>query len=146
MLFRSDNATEAANFEVAIYDHHEIDNNPENVVGWNQTNAKGTDAGWKRCTGLNIPIMAGTIYWIAMQLDNTDTPTEVDYAMTGGEKLDRTGSISTLADPWGATGDTYGALMAIYAKYEAVSPEAVGNKGCIKKDFSAGDEPPGIYQ
>jgi len=140
-----DNPTEESNFEVAIYDHNVGDDNPENIIGSDKTNAKGTGSGWKVVSGLNIPITAETLYWIAMQLDNTATATDIDYSMSGGEKMDRTGSIATLQDPWGATGNTYGALLAIYAVYEA-EQEAVGEmSGSIRQQSCRGTEVPGIY-
>ena len=73
-----DNATEEANFEVGIYGDNGSGTAPDAVIELNQTNAKGTGAGWKKVTGLNIAITAGTIYWIAMQLDDTATGTDTD--------------------------------------------------------------------
>ena len=68
------NATQAADYDVGIYNDNSIDDNPESVVGALSTgNAKGTTAGWKKVTGLNITITPNTVYWIAMQLDNTST-------------------------------------------------------------------------
>lgn len=141
-----DNATEESNFEVAIYDHNTDDNNPEAVVGWDQTNAKGTGSGWKRCTGLDIAITAGSTYWLAMQLDNVDTPTNINLAADAGEKVDVDGAVAALKDPWGVSDASYGQLASIYAIYTMLQPE--GNKSCgsLSKDLSAQDRPPGLWE
>lgn len=113
-----DNATEESNFEVGIYDHNATDNNPENLLaGASQTNAKGTTAEWKRVTGLNISITAESIYWIAVQLDNTATATSTDAALVTGEKYDYIGNATTLPNPFGTSGGTSEKLIAFYAVY-----------------------------
>lgn len=117
--FYCDNATEASNFEVAIYDHNSGDDNPEDIVGVDRTNAKGTDAGWKRVTGLNIAISAETIYWLAFQVDYTPTRSKLPYEWdVGNAKFDQRTLQSTLADPWGASSVTNEENVAIYAVYE----------------------------
>ena len=125
-----DTATEAANFEVGIYDHSVGDDNPEAKVGdFAIDNAKGTTAGWKKVTGLNIPITAGTIYWIAMQLNDTATATEISIEGTGtpGSKSVRKAGQTALIDPWGA--DTgFEMLIGLYAVTDAPPPEATGSQ------------------
>ena len=115
-------ATEEANFQVGIYDNNVGDSNPENRVGVDTTNAKGTDAGWKVVTGLNIPINAGTIYWIAVQLDNTATTSGIDRDQVGGEFISTNSEANSLVDPWGASSQTEGRLIAIYAVCETAIP------------------------
>ena len=119
-----DTATEEANFEVGIYDHNVDDDEPEAVVGdLSQTNAKGTDAGWKRVTGLNIPITASTIYWMAFQLDDTATKTRGDYGSLADSKfVERYPNVTSLLNPWETNYGSYDNLMpAIYAVYETVA-------------------------
>jgi len=119
----SRDATEAANFEVGIYDHSVGDDNPEAVVGvLSQTNAKGTDAGWKKVTGLNIPITAGNIYWIAVQLDDTATSTPSVFSASAGEKYDYKTAQTTLTDPWAVSSGTEGWITGIYAVTDAQPP------------------------
>lgn len=114
-----DNATEEANYEVGIYTDSTL-GYPANVVGsLNQTNAKGTTAGWKRVTGLNIAISGSVVYWIAMQCDSPTTPTNTDYDTLGGTGRS-THLASFLPDPWTntATGATY---RTFYAVWEAAA-------------------------
>jgi len=119
-----DNATEEANFEVGIYDHNVGDNNPEAKVGdFSTTNAKGTDAGWKKVTGLNIPITAGTIYWIAVQLDDTATTTNICFESSDGDRMDRKVGQTTLTDPWGASTSLADNINGIYAITDAPAPD-----------------------
>ena len=119
-----ESATEEANFEVGIYDHNIGDDEPENVVGTlSQTNAKGTTAGWKRVTGLNIPITAGDIYWIAAQLDATATVTYTNVSSATAKYVWITPA-TTLPDPWGTpSGELTTYLLAHYAVWEAAGPE-----------------------
>jgi len=139
------NATEEANFEVGIYDHNVGDDNPEVIVGWDKTNAKGTDAGWKRCTGLNISITPETVYWIAVQLDETATQTDSDLAGDAGEKRDRKWSQTELTDPWGVTGQTTTHLVAIYAVYEGAAENAAARHASLRRDMALGEDQPGLY-
>lgn len=116
-----DNATQEANYEVGIYTHNAGDDEPEAVVGAiSTTNAKGTDAGWKIVTGLDITISAETTYFLAVQLDDTATTTNTDEQTSGGSPNDtqRKTSQSSLPDPWGTTDLNRTKLMGIYAVYE----------------------------
>ena len=130
-------ATTERNFEVGIYDHNVGDDNPEAVVGaLSQINAKGTDAGWKKVTGLDIPITAGTIYWIALQLDS-GVATSLDWQTDGGEKQDFKTTETALTDPWGASDGTAGRLTAIYAVWKR-SSGTVSTKEISKTDIPEG--------
>ena len=124
-----DNATEAANYEVGIYDHNPSDNNPEALIGKSSPTAKGTTAGWKKATGLNIAITPGQIYWIGLALGNTETATEINVTNIVGEKYDKKDSVTELTDPWGVTVAFYVALAAIYAVYETSVPANVISHG-----------------
>lgn len=117
------NATEEANFEVGIYDHHVSNNMPENLLdGASQTNAKGTGAGWKHVTGLNITISSSTIYWLGLQVDNTTTTTTLDYSGASGERQLYRNNISSLPNPFGTPSGIYNNYVdAIYAVWEAAA-------------------------
>lgn len=69
--------TEEANFEVGIYSHDSGINQPANLLYSDVTNAKGTLAGWKKKDGLDWDLNASTIYWLAIQLDNTATSSKI---------------------------------------------------------------------
>ena len=114
-----DTDSEEVNFEVGIYTHDSVNNEPEDVVGSiDTTNAKGTTSGWKKCTGLNISISPNTIYWIGIQLDNPYTST---YTNNGGASLDyifKTDE-TALPDPtWDIGGTINSTGISIYAVYE----------------------------
>lgn len=114
-----DNTTEESNFEVGIYDHNVGDDNPEAVVGsLYQINAKGTTSGWKRVT-VDIDIEPNTIYWIAVQLDNTITTTNSNYSLLEGEKFDLIDGVTVLPNPWGVSDASLDSLSAVYALWEA---------------------------
>ncbi len=119
----TDTATEEANYEVAIYTHDAGNDRPENrLAGASFTNAKGTDAGWKKVTGLSISVSASTIYWIAVSLQNTATATKVDYSAIGGERLARLTATENLPDPWaGSPSENDNLYFAVYAV--AVGPD-----------------------
>lgn len=127
-----------ANSDVGIYDHNSGDNNPENLLG-SATISTGTETGWKRATGLNIPITAGNTYWIAIQCDNVGNGISVDFSNDGVTKLDYKGSGETaLTDPWGVTGGTITYLQAAYAVYEvAAGTNMQINVGDVMKDIAA---------
>ena len=125
-----DNATEEANFEVGIYENvvganlpYFSGDWPEHIISKDDTNAKGTTAGWKKVTGLNISITAGTKYWIVLQLDNTTTTTNSNYSVTESH-IGCARNDSTLNDPYlksAATTDPNGnpSILGIYALTDA---------------------------
>jgi len=121
------NATEEANFEVAIYSHNSSDDVPNASIYKNQTNAKGISLGWKVVTGLNILLEESTIYWIVIQVDNTDTATKIDYQTEEGEKYAWDQSEDTLQDPWNTTSITADRIQAVYAVWEASGTDYTEN-------------------
>jgi hypothetical protein len=141
----SDVVNEEANYEVGIYEHNIGDDNPEAVVAIDATNAKGTTAGWKRSTGLNIPITPETIYWLAIQCDPSATHSKIDWAAEVGERSDRKSGLTELIDPWGDSTEQYAYLTAIYAVYATAEPSAKPNFGCIAVDQLSHQGIPGIY-
>ncbi len=120
--YSSNASDESLNYEVAIYDHDAGDDEPQNIVGSDLTNQDGTTEGWKRSTGLNIVLSANTIYWIAVQLDNTAlTAKRIDQSSVGGKRYIQEITTASLKDPWGEH-DPYNiftsTLNALYALYE----------------------------
>jgi len=114
-----DNATEEANFEVGLYSHNAGTDLPNLLLASNQSNAKGTDAGWKRSTlGTPYEISASTTYWVAAQLDNTPTSTQTNQGSSG--KRSWSNYATALPEPWSSNG-IWTTLHAFYAYYTAVS-------------------------
>ena len=112
-------ATEESNFEVGLYaaDGASVPGEAGTRLYVDNSNAKGTDAGWKRVT-VDWSITAETVYWIAMQCDATDTATTTPRDLSGGAGIDLVVAAS-LADPFGggALSDA-DAMLGIYALYE----------------------------
>lgn len=110
--------TEEANFEVGIYDDTGNDE-PENRIGVDATNAKGTSAGWHKVTGLNIDITASSTYWIAIQCDDTNTATRSDFDSVANTGYARLNAQTSLIADWGASDYKNTAQgLAVYAVYE----------------------------
>ena len=112
-----DNATEAANFEVGLYTNDVANSLPETLLFSDKVNAKGTGTGWKT-VAVDWDITPGTIYWIAVQLDDTATSTNFNY--TAGGYYTNDSSEATLFDPtWPNTSPGGEFTFAIYALVEA---------------------------
>jgi hypothetical protein len=130
MGFYVENATQEANFEVGIYAATGVivPGEARALLYSDTTNAKGTGAGWKIATGLNWAISANTVYWLALQIDNTATGTNVDIAASGHAGYDwKIGGVTNLDADYnaGALADGDG-TWAIYAVVEAAaSPGAL---------------------
>lgn len=116
-----DTISQEANFEVGIYSHDAVDDEPNVRLTANQTNAKGTTAGWKTST-LASPyeLTASTAYWLAYQLDDTATTTNVNYSDSIVDKADYKTLQTTLTNPWGDSTGSAVIIYAIYALYSAV--------------------------
>ncbi len=140
-----DNATEAADFEVGIYDHNAGDNNPENLIGKSAATPKGTGSGWMTVKNLNIPVSPETIYWIAVQLDDVATPTWHNYFTDAGYKWDAKLLQTELEDPWGVSAATQGRLVAYYAVWEYGASSIRARQGAISKKPLSADVVPGLY-
>lgn len=122
-----DNATEAANYDLGIYTHDTVNNRPNTLIGTASTAAKGTAAGWKKISSLSIPIMGSTIYWIALQLDDTATNTMFNYTATANEKQDAKLTQTALPASWGVSdGGTAANLISIYALIERIPVGGLG--------------------
>ena len=108
------NETTESNFEVGLYSHDSGNNVPLNRLYVDNTNAKGTGAGWKT-VAVNWDIVAETIYWIGVQLDASTPSTVLDYS-AGGTSRGKTAQ-TELTHPWGAST----ALAQVKAIYAVVS-------------------------
>lgn len=118
-----DTASQASNFEVGLYSHNATGDKPLNILEVDRTNAKGTTAGWKKQSGLTWAVEASTTYWIAVQLDNTATTTNINRESgVAGERYSAELTESTLADPWTSIGESDNWAVAIYAVYEEEVP------------------------
>jgi len=118
-------ATEAANFEVGLYSHDAGNNKPYERLYVDNTNAKGTDAGWKTVT-VDWDITPETVYWIAQQVDDTATATTSDFGADTGERLSSNSS-TTLPEIWAAGSsqvDNY--IISLYALVEIGGGGVVG--------------------
>ena len=118
-----DTASEEGNYEVAIYE--DVAGSPGAIVGSALINAKGTGFGWKRATGLNIPVDAETAYWIVVALVNVTTSTSTNYSADAGESYCFDNS-PILIDPWEGS-DASNFIYAVCAVWEA----AAGNAGIM---------------
>ena len=119
-----DNATEAAEFDVGIYSHDAGNDRPNALVGVSANNAKGTDAGWKKITSLNIALTGGTIYWVAIQLDNTATETNLNY--NPGDKYNSKDGQTALPSSWGTSDGSASILVSVYALIVPVPSGGLG--------------------
>lgn len=116
-----DNATEEANFEIALYDSDGavVPGEAGTRLYVDTINAKGTSAGWIKVTGLAWDITAEHVYWIGIAIADTATTSNGNYATSGGAGYDYIASV-TLPNPFGggALSDADG-LLGIYAVYAA---------------------------
>lgn len=131
-----DTASQESNFEVGIYDHDAVNDWPGDLLYAERINAKGTTTGWKRRSGLDWDLNASTIYWLAVQVDNTATITKVDKEDLVGERYAESYNLaaqSTLLDSFIRTWSSDDKITAIYAVWESAPVKvprptvAVGN-------------------
>jgi hypothetical protein len=112
----SGDASNETNFEVGLYAHDAVNDEPAARLYVSATNAKGTTAGWKTVT-VDWDIVAETIYWIAIQVDDTATATKTDITDSGAPNRGTFLAASTLSNPFGA-GTEGTSIPAIYAVWE----------------------------
>jgi len=112
------NATEAADFQVGIYSHDSGSNKPGNRLAVSSDTAKGTAAGWKYAS-VSYSLVASTTYWLAVQLDDTATNTQIDFDEPVGERISQMFTVTSLPDPWAAGSsefnDQYYAIYGLYS-------------------------------
>lgn len=123
MGWYASNATEEANYEVGIYS--DSSGAPGTKLFSNTTNAKGTGDGWKVATGLSFALNAGTVYWIALQLDDTATTSQIDIDGTGEHEVDQQAT-AALQATW--TSDIVNTtLLAIYSLHAVAEDRPLDN-------------------
>ena len=140
------NATDEGNYEMGIYSHNAGDDNPEALLGSDNTNAKGTDAGWKIVTGMNIALTAGVTYWLGLQVDEIAGTTRLEYAADAGQKADINWNEATMPDPFGVSDDSDAYLNGIYALYEVASGNLEGRRGSLSYDMVGFGSTPGLFK
>lgn len=112
------NTSEESNFEVGLYAHNSSTDAPYTRLYVDNTNAKGTGIGWKVVNSLTWDISGSTVYWPAVQVDNTATATRTNYATTVGTRRALKASETTLNNPFSAGATmTNDRLVAIYLIY-----------------------------
>ena len=130
------NATQEANFEVGLYDHDSGGNLPDNLLHVERTNAKGTTEGWKKVT-VDWEISGSTIYWFAVQLDDTSTTTNIDRNFSSGERYTSQAFKTTLENPTTVSSGVNNFFLGIYAVYETAGTNTQINIGDDWKEIAA---------
>jgi len=119
-----DAATEESNFEVGLYSHNAGSNKPATRLYVDDTNAKGTGTGWLRVT-VDWTIDPDTIYWIAVQLDNTATASKINQEGAPSIQASVNSGDTALPVTWGAGSTQITYLKSIYALWD------VGGEGIL---------------
>ena len=131
------NATDEANFEVGLYaaDGAVVPNEAGTRLFVDTTNAKGTDAGWKRVS-VNWVIDSSTDYWIGVHIATTSTLTQADRATSGFAGYDLRDEQANLPNPFGGgnLSDSNG-MFAFYAVWE-VAPTNINPKVKVSGTFA----------
>jgi len=102
-------------YDIGLYSH-DAGSNTADALLYSSTGNVMTGQGWQVVTGLDWSVTPGTIYWIALQIDNTTPNVEMDYVNTGGRTGIRT-SVISLPDPFSSISDT-DYILALYALVE----------------------------
>lgn len=109
-----DTASQESNFEVGLYSHNAETNRPDTRLYVADTNAKGTTSGWKTVE-VDWAITPGTVYWIAVQLDDTATTTWMDWQSSGnGRAYTSNATDLPVSFDAAAFGDQTAAFYAVY--------------------------------
>ena len=121
-----DSGNEESQYNFAIYT--DDSSKPDVVVGSIDVASKpGTQGVWHTSGVMSASVTGTVVYHIAVQLDNTSTPTDIDYTTDAGETENYKGSGATeLTDPWGSSSGSLGRLLAIYALYTPAGAPATG--------------------
>ncbi len=129
------NATQASNYDIGIYSHNETDNEPEARLAV-ATAAKGTTAGWKTAA-IDVDLIPGNTYWLAIQVDDTATQTKMDFTSDAAvRKAILYPTQTTLPSPWGTSNEFASTLqiISVYVLYVTTKPEVKTNIGNTWKD------------
>lgn len=117
-----DNDTQAVGFELGIYSHDADNGKPNLLLAASSETAKGTTGGWKTAA-VSYGLTASTSYWLAAQLDNTSTTTNIDYLGNVAYAEAYKATQTTLPSPWGSSTGTAARIIAVYAAYsEGAAP------------------------
>jgi hypothetical protein len=116
MGFYVNAASEAANFQIGIYDHDAANDRAQNRLARSADTAKGTDAGWKTAD-VSYVFTSGTTYWLAVQCDNTATVTWMDITADSVGRGEYVTVQTELAASYGAPSGFGTFEHAIYALY-----------------------------
>jgi hypothetical protein len=131
-------ATEDSTIELGIYSSDGDNSTPDTLLG-SGSMAKGTTAGWKVISGLDIELTSGTVYWLAWQQDDTATQSNTRTNNTSSRRA-YIGSATTLPSPWGtSTSEADNVFYAVYALYTEApgTPGIKVNIGDVWKDVTA---------
>lgn len=109
------NATQAANFRIALYSHDAGGDDPDARLYVTDYTAKGTASGWKTVSGLDWDVNPETVYWLALYVQNTATATQLDAQIGSGRYSYNGGDCP---DPWPNVGE-YASVLAIYGVVES---------------------------
>lgn len=109
-----DATTEDANFELGLYNHNAGSDKPGTRLYVEAVNAKGTGTGWLS-VAVDWDIDPETVYWIALQLDNTATASKVDQTANVGERASVNANDTELPATWGAGSTQITYVKSIYA-------------------------------
>ena len=111
-------ATASKNYEVGLYSDAG-NNEPEVRLYVDNTNAKGTTAGWKSVS-VDWEVSPNTAYWLAVQLDDTvPQSTSTDYAFSGFNGRAAIWDQTELLSDWGTSSLTdIDGTFAFYAVWE----------------------------
>lgn len=115
-------ASENTNIQLGLYGNDGSDGNAGTLLFNTGNNPKGSAAGWIKVT-VDWTITPNTIYWLAVQVDNTVTTTNLDIQTGQATSVWTTyAGASSLANPFNLQVEYTGQIGAIYALYESAPP------------------------
>ena len=129
-----DAATEESNFELGLYSHNAGSDKPDTRLYVENINAKGTGTGWLSVV-VDWDISESTVYWIALQLDNTATASKIDQTGTGVISSSVYAGDTSLPATWNAGSTQITFIKSIYAvagtgvSYVDISGSITGTSG-----------------
>lgn len=112
--------------EFAVYEDDAGGSEPGTRIGSAAAFTTGTSNGFKAVTGLSIALDPSTVYWLAVQVDDSAGGWRINIATSGfaGSATVQTGE-TALPDPWGTSDGTDADNLAnIFAVY---TPAAGGS-------------------
>ena len=111
----------SANYNMGIYD--DVDGAPGSLIATQCSGQVTTEdtAEWLVYTGLNIPILSSTVYYLGFAIDAIEANAHwIESTGAEGHKYYwEDGDDEVLSDPFVSAGSTVDFIWAVYAKYEA---------------------------